>query len=267
MRKIFTFLIVLVIVISANAQYTTLYDFEDGVDTTVWIPFANGKSGSTKDISVLLNPMKDTINSSDSVMMFVVHPDADPWVGMFSDAFPVSITQESHVLSMMVYKKIESPVLLKLELSMNGGATTSKSVTNSVVDAWQMLNFDFSDLIGKIYSRLTVFPDFPESRNKIDSTIVFLDNIAIEDPTNTAIQEFEGYKMKLYPNPADHRMAVLYPEMTGLRISGINGQEIRTIKFSTANQKVIEVGDLKTGTYFVTAFTSKGNFTMPFIKK
>ncbi|MBK6284395.1 MAG: T9SS type A sorting domain-containing protein [Draconibacterium sp.] len=63
--------------------------------------------------------------------------------------------------------------------------------------------------------------------------------------------------MKIYPNPAEHRMAVLYPGMTGLRILNINGQEIRTVKFGAANQKVIEVGDLSSGSYFVTALTAK----------
>ncbi len=267
MKRIFTLLIVLIFAISANAQFTTLYDFEDGADTTVWIPFANGKLGTKNDINVLLNPAMDTVNSSDSVLMFVVHPDADPWVGMYSDAFPVSITQESHVLSIMVYKTIESPVVLKLELSLNSGPTTSKTVSNTVVDEWQMLSFDFSDLKGKIYSRLTVFPDFPASRNKIDSTIVYLDNIAIEDPTNTAIKEFAGIEMKIFPSPAEFRMAVQYPEMTGVRISNIQGQEIRTVSFGLTNSKVIEVGDLTPGIYLATAITAKGNFTMRFMKK
>jgi hypothetical protein len=73
--------------------------------------------------------------------------------------------------------------------------------------------------------------------------------------------------MKLYPNPADFRMAVVYPEMTGVRISYMNGQEIRTLTFGKVDSKVVEVGDLKTGTYLLTAITPKGHFTMPFIKK
>ena len=73
--------------------------------------------------------------------------------------------------------------------------------------------------------------------------------------------------MKLYPNPVEYRMAVVYPGMTGLRISNTNGQEIRTIKFGQVNSKVVEVGDLTSGMYFVTALTAKGNHTMQFMKK
>lgn len=267
MKRTFTLLIILIFAVSANAQFTTLYDFEDGADTTIWNPFANGKLGTKNDINVVLNPAMDTVNSSDSVMMFVVHPDADPWVGMYSDAFPVSITQESYILSMMVYKTITSPVSLKLELSLNNGPTTSKSVENTKVDEWQLLSFDFSELKGKIYSRLTVFPDFPASRNKVDSTIVYLDNIAIQDPTNTAVKEFAGVEMKIFPSPAEFRIAVQYPEMTAVRISNIQGQEIRTVSFGLTNSKVIEVGDLKPGIYLATAITPHGDFTMRFMKK
>ena len=270
MKKIFTFLIFLVAVISVSAQYQVLFDFEDGKDTTIWIPFANGKDGTKKDISVVLNPLSDNVNNSDSVLMFIVHDNSDPWVGMYTDSLEmvdgaIEFTTESHILSMMVNKSKSSPLRLKLEQSLTGGKDWSAEVVNDKTDEWQLLSFDFTEVIGQYYGRLTVFPDFPAKRE--GGTTAYLDNIAISTPDNTAIKEFEGSKMKLYPNPAEFRMAVLYPEMTGVKILNINGQEIRTIKFSTTNQKVIEVGDLSAGSYFVTALTSKGNFTMPFIKK
>jgi len=61
-------------------------------------------------------------------------------------------------------------------------------------------------------------------------------------------------------------MAVVYPGITGVRISNINGQKIRTLNFGPVNSKVVEVGDLNSGTYFVTATTPKGNYTMPFFQ-
>jgi hypothetical protein len=273
MKTIFTFLIVILVAVSAGAQtqYMTVWDFEDGKDTAVWVPFANGAGGSKMDINVVLNPSMDTINGSDSVMMFVVHANADPWVGMWSDSLEmldgaIEISEDSHILSMMVYKTIGSPVHLKLEQSITGGPIAEIADSNDVVNAWQLLEFDFSQVIGNYYARITVFPDFPTGA-RTGGTTVYLDNIAMQDPTNTSVKEFDGSEMKIYPNPVDHRMAVVYPDMTGVRISNINGQEIRTLKFGHVNSKVIEVGDLKTGMYFVTALTSKGNFTMSFMKK
>ena len=52
MKRIFTLLIVLIFVVTAQAQFY-LYDFEDGVDTTVWVPFANGKTAAKSDINVV----------------------------------------------------------------------------------------------------------------------------------------------------------------------------------------------------------------------
>ncbi len=264
MKRIFTLLFILIFAITANAQFY-LYDFEDGVDTTVWVPFANGKTGTNKDISVVLNPKMDTINSTDSVMMFVVHDDSDPWVGMFADAATVTISEESHILNMMVYKTKISPVGLKLELSLNSGATTSLYKDNTVVEGWQILSFDFAALKGKSYARLTVFPDFPAKRDS--GTVAYIDNIGFQDESNTAIKEFEGTEMKIYPNPADHRVAVLYPEIRGVRISNIQGQEIKLLRFDPTNSQVVEIGELKPGMYFMTALTAKGDFTMQFMKK
>ena len=264
MKRIFTLLIVLFFVVTAQAQFY-LYDFEDGVDTTVWVPFANGKTAAKSDINVVLNPLLDTINETDSVLMFDVHDDADPWVGMFSDAITVTISEEEHILAMMVYKTKSSPVGLKLELSLNSGATTSLYKDNTVLDGWQLLTFDFSALKGKTYKRLTVFPDFPAKRE--EGILTYLDNIGFQTTTNTVVREFDGESMKIYPNPAEHRVAVQYPGMKALKLSNLQGQEIRTINFGIADSKVVEVGDLKPGFYLATAITEKGNFTMQFVKK
>ncbi len=101
-----------------------------------------------------------------------------------------------------------------------------------------------------------------------DNLLLETDTTIFVDLINSVPGDLKEHLIfKIYPNPVDYRMAVLYPGMTGVKISNINGQEIRTINFSSANQKVIEVGDLNSGTYFVTALTPKGNYTMPFIKK
>jgi len=92
-------------------------------------------------------------------------------------------------------------------------------------------------------------------------------NIGIQNSENTSVKEFEVSKMKLYPNPVDYRMAVLYPEMTGVRISNINGQEIRTVKFGVSNQKVIEVGDLITVYIFCYGSNHERQFYNAFYKE
>lgn len=279
MRKTFTFLIILFLAFGASAQidYKILFGFEDGVDTTIWNSFANGALSKKSDIEVVLNPLPNNTNGTDSVLVQKVNNDADSWVGYYVDLDTLSIeglygaiefTDESHIMSLMVYKTVSSPVRMKVERSLLATPVYTVADTNVVVFDWELLEFDFSAKIGDFYQRLTIFTD---QRNKnergADVTNVYVDNIGIQKASNTAIKEFEGAKMKLYPNPAAYRMAVVYPGMTGVKISNINGQEIRTLKFGVVNQKVIEVGDLNPGMYLVTALTGKGNFTMQFMKK
>jgi hypothetical protein len=171
-------------------------------------------------------------------------------------------------MSMMVHKPISSSVRIKLERSITGSAVyTAPADTNDVVNEWVFMEFDFKEKIGQYFARIAIFPDGTPKAERTSELDIYVDNIGIQDATNTSIEEFEGVQMKLYPNPADFRMAVVYPGMTGVRISNMNGQEIRTLQFGEADSKVVEVGDLKTGTYLLTAITPKGHFTMPFIKK
>lgn len=279
MKKIFTFLIILFFAISAGAQigYQTIFDFEDGVDTTIWIPFANGV-GTKADLNVVENPLANNVNSSDSVLWMHIYTGAEGWVGFWVDLDTleiegiygnVEISEESYMMCLMVNKPVSNSVRIKLERGLTdpGSFTFTVADTNNVVNEWELLEFDFSEIIGHYMQRVTIFPEPTSKANRTEELDVYIDNIGIQNSDNTAVKEFDGVKMKIYPNPAEHRMAVLYPGMTGLRILNINGQEIRTVKFGAANQKVIEVGDLSSGSYFVTALTAKGNFTMPFIKK
>ena len=280
MKSFFTLLIVLLTVISGTGQvnYMTLFDFEDGVDSAIWRVFANGTTNPQEDINVVKNPLDFDINQSDSVLMMNVTVDAESWVGYYVDLdtlydLPIfgalEFNDDSYMMSLMVYKEVISPVRIKLERGLTdpGSFTLTVADTNTVENQWELLEYDFSALKGHYMQRLTIFPDSRSKSTRVEPTEVYLDNIGIQDATNTSVKEFEGLEMKLYPNPAENRMAVVYPEMNGVKISNISGQVIRTENFGITHSKVIEVGDLKPGTYFVTALTGKGNFTMPFIKK
>lgn len=282
MKRIFTLLFVSLFAMSISAQdikYMNLFDFEDGMDTLWWNQFANG-TGTKLDLNVVLNPFMDNVNGSDSVLWMHLYTGAESWVGYYTDLdklyndyfYPIDqvyLTDESHMMSLMVNKPVYSSVRIKLERSTTGADPSTYTVadTNTVVNEWEFLEFDFSAMIGNGWQRITIFPEGTSKADRTEELDVYVDNIGVQDDSNTSIKEFEGAEMKLYPNPVDYRMAVVYPGMDGVRISNINGQEIRTIKFGPVSSKVVEVGDLSTGTYFVTALTSRGNFTMPFIKK
>jgi len=179
----------------------------------------------------------------------------------------IGFDDDVYMMSMMVNKPIESSVRIKLERSSTGSPVFTVADTNTVVNEWELLEFDFSAKKGNFFQRVTLFPDDTPKAARTGELVVYMDNVAIQNPNNTLIKEFEGAEMKIYPNPADFRIAVVYPGMTGVKLSNVNGQEIRTVQFGVTNSKVIEIGDLKPGMYLATALTAKGNFTMQFMKK
>jgi len=276
MKKIFTLLVLSAFATGMFGQMETTIDFEEGLADTAWIVFANGPSGSDADIDVVPNPYPNQVNSSDSVLSFLVRDSADRWVGMYVDvedyaAAFTEFTEEAHTLAMMVYKDVISPCALKVERSLNSFPDGVWSVYNSntVTDEWELITFDFSGAIGYYFQRLTMFPHFPETdEGKLwEDLYVYIDNIGVPSEDNTSVKEVEGETMWLYPTPAEFRMAVQYPGMSGITISDIMGRQIRTMKFAVTDSKVIETGDLKTGIYFLTAETADGKVTMRFLKK
>ena len=171
------------------------------------------------------------------------------------------------MMSMMINKPNVSLVRIKLERSTTGSAVYTANDTNTVTNEWELMEYDFSEKKGQYFQRITLFPDNTSKADRTEEMVVYMDNVGIQTPDNTSVKEFEGSKMKIYPNPADHRVAVVYPGMTGIKISNISGQEIRTVNFGVRDSKVLEIGDLNPGVYLATALTQKGNFTMQFIKK
>ncbi|MBL7112712.1 MAG: T9SS type A sorting domain-containing protein [Bacteroidales bacterium] len=266
MKKLFTLLFLTVFALGVKAQLADPFTFEEGLADTAWIVFGNGAESSNDDISVVHNPYISDLNGSDSVLQFIVHDDAVPWVGMYTDRIEVlEFTEEAHTMTMMVLKTVISPLRMKFELSLTGFDNVEVEVSNTLTDEWELITFVVPEAIDGYFQRLTIFPDFPATRE--GGSTVYLDNIANVEVNTTSVKQFSGASLKVFPNPVENRMSVQYPEMTGLTVTDLLGKTLKSYKFQRANSKVIELGELQTGLYFVTVETGNGNYNAPFIKK
>jgi len=266
MKKIYSLFLLSFFALGLQAQVAIPFTFEEGLGDTTWTHFANGSDTLVKTLSVVQNPYATDPNMSDSVLQFIVKDDSDPWVGMYTDYVEVmEFSEEAHSVSMMVFKEIISPLRMKFEQSLLGGEDFSVTVENTFVDDWELLTFDVSEAIPEFYQRLTIFPDFPETRD--GGTIVYIDNIGSTVDNTTVFEQNSGHSLKIYPNPVKNRMSVQYPEMTGITLSDIQGKTLKSFKFQTTGSKVIELAELQPGTYIVTAETSEGSFSGTFVKK
>jgi len=266
MKKIYTLLLLMIFSLGVKAQIIDYFDFEEGMGDTIWIPFANGADTIVETLSVVANVFPAEPNESDSVLQFIVKDDSDPWVGMYTDQVePMIFTEEAHTTSMMVYKEKISPLRMKFELSLTGGEDVSTTVENTLVDEWELLNFDMSAAIPHYYGRLTIFPDFPEARD--GGTTVLIDNIGSYELNTAVFEQENGLSLEIYPNPVLDKMAVQYPEMTGISVTDLQGKTIKSITFQKTDSKVVELYDLPSGAYIVTAETDSGNYSGTIIKK
>ncbi len=262
MKTIFTFLLLALFTIGASAQFTA-QDFETGKADTAWNQFANN-GDAPENMIMAENPDKSDINRSDSCLMFTVLPDADPWVGAWADLGDVSFTDDDHMLYMMVYKDVISNCGLKFEA---GGdpANIEKMVPNTVTDMWEVLEFDFSAIIGLTYTRSVFFPDFPAAREA--GSLCYIDNIAFEDLSYVSIERVNNTFISIFPNPATEMIQVQYPGMKSITISNIVGQTVRSVVSESNYIEKVPVSDLKAGVYFVTLDTEDGLVSSKFVKK
>ncbi|MFZ5939241.1 MAG: T9SS type A sorting domain-containing protein [Bacteroidota bacterium] len=257
MKATFTFLLLALLSVGVAAQYSLPVTFETAEEDTCWEMFAND-NGS---MALADNPEDGGINTSAKVLMMEVAADASPWAGAFSDYYgEMAITDDNYMMQMMVYKSVVTNACLKLE----GNGQMEIKVPNTAVNQWELLEFDFTDMIGTTFPRLTWFPDFPDTRT--EGSTNYVDNIGFLGQ-GTSVKHVNNVLLAVFPNPAVEKITVQYPGMTAATITNIIGQRVNSMSFDMANFKEINVSDLKAGVYFITIDTADGQYSTKFIKK
>jgi hypothetical protein len=114
-------------------------NFESSTITYNWLNFDGGNA------SVINNPFKSGINTSNKVGKMVKGPGGQMWGGSFIELPNAINFSGSKILRMKVYApKVGTKVLLKVENATNGGISFEKEVTTTTANAWEDLTFDFS---------------------------------------------------------------------------------------------------------------------------
>lgn len=260
--------------LTINAQtLDTLVVFETSADTTGWIIFENGANPADDDVMIVANPDTTGINPTDSVLMFNVNADAQPWAGMvLHDVFvgdsAIAITEDQHIFTMMVYRTSMGRVGFKLEREVADNSVHEVIVDNTVENEWEILTFDFSAVIGKTYQSIVLFPDFPDpAEGRTEGALVYIENVVFGEQEVTSAPLVQQAALKVYPNPAFDKLYVQHPNMTGYTISNMLGQAVERAQFGATGLKTIELGNLRTGIHFITVESNDGIHTTRFIKK
>jgi hypothetical protein len=261
MKAIFTFLLLALFAVGVSAQLQLPATFENPEEDTAWHQFAN--AGDLPENFVLSeNPDNSGINTSEMCVKLVVLDAADPWVGAWAEAYgSVEITADNYMMEMMVNKNVITDCALKLEDET--AANVEVHVPNTVTDEWELLTFDMSAAIGNSYKRLVFFPDFPDPRTA--GSTCYIDNIGFQAAVSA--RDRSARTIRVYPSPASELITVQYPNMTGITITNIVGQGVKTMEFAATDRKVVEVNDLGTGIYFITLESDDGTVSTKFVKE
>ena len=174
--------LLLSIIIAANtclAQNGPI-SFETGGYGTLWT-WTVFENDNQPPLEIVANPSVAGINLSAQVAKFTAKQNGMPWAGCESqhgaDIGTFTLTASNCIVKIMVYKPIISPVGIKFATPA-GASTGEILVSNTLINQWEELTFDFTGIIGAPSSsgidQIIIFPDF-QQRNQ--DNICYFDNI------------------------------------------------------------------------------------------
>ena len=143
-----------------------------------WTTFENGNNAP---LEIIANPNPSGINPSSTVSKFVALINGAPWAGFESvhgqGIGIFNLTTANCQIKMMVYKSVISNVGLKFATPA-GASSGEILVSNTVVNQWEELTFDFTNVLSNPTSigidQIIIFPDFGQ---RSDNNICYIDNI------------------------------------------------------------------------------------------
>lgn len=189
MRNFITLFLVLFVTLGF-AQNNPI-DFEPdgyGADWT-WTVFEND---TNPPLEIISNPDPNEINTSATVAKFTALPGGNPWAGvetMEGELGEFLWDETNSIVRIMVWKSEISEVGIKFDAgaSPNDWSAGEIKVSNTLVNQWEELTFDFSDSpnppaeFGGL-KRLIIFPDWQDREQE---NIVYFDNITFNPSGDT----------------------------------------------------------------------------------
>ncbi len=173
--------------------------FETGEYGSTWTltSFDNPSGASTASL-LATNPNKTGINTSNTAVKFTALV-AGAWYTGFETAHAsgangigtFTLNESNSTIKIMVYKDVISKVGIKFARP-DGGSTGEITVSNTKINEWEELTFNFAGKIGEGVStgidQIIIFPDFiPEGTTRTADHVCYIDNITFSAKTTTPV--------------------------------------------------------------------------------
>jgi hypothetical protein len=215
-------------------------------------------------LKIVLNPVKDDVNSSDKVLKFRRSSAGDPWAGFWSTLpTPLDMTTNKYILM-----KVLKPRISTIKFKIEGGTTNptffelESTAPQTKTDAWEQMVFYYPDATGT-YPTIGALLDFSDPVDLAEDIVLYVDDI-VSSPTATGIpsgiKQPESLNVSVFPNPVK---STLYfdnlKDIDRIVISNMVGQQMLITRNITGEKTSISVSSLTNGVYMVTVYDRKGN--------
>ena len=231
-------------------------DFEqngNGLNWT-WTTFENDIN---PPVEIVPNPDVSGLDTSSTVLKFTALQLGNPWAGFESmhgsDIGSFSFDSTNCTVKIMVWKSVISDVGIKF-VDPTSAAQPEIKVSNTLVNRWEELTFDFSSRIGVypvLKDQIVIFTDF-DLAGRTQDNVVYIDNIYDTDSitnVNGLTQHFSKLS-DIYPNPVSDVLFIENDKNKRLEIVDLHGktQAFHTLISGSNN---LDLSFLSNGIYLV----------------
>ena len=146
--------------------------------STLTYGFFNFDGGNA---SVVANPSKTSINTSNKVGKMVKGPGGQPWGGSFIElASPIDFSAGKTVKVKVFSPRVGAKLLFKVENLANGGINFEKEVTTTKSGQWEELSFDYSAInTSNTYQRVVLIFDLGTAGDGSANFTYYFDDITV----------------------------------------------------------------------------------------
>ena len=179
-------------------------DFEPAGHGSTW-QWTTFENDFNPPLEIIPNPDPNGINTSSTVARFTANVAGAPWAGVETvhgqGIGTFNLTAANCVVKMMVYKPVISPVGIKFATPA-GASTGEILVSNTLVNQWEELTFDFSNVVNAPSSngidQIIIFPDFTQ---RSDNRICLFDHIIFSNQNGVNPIPMGPAPTPTYPEP------------------------------------------------------------------
>lgn len=233
-------------------------------------------------LEFVANPDPTGVNTSANVAKFILRANGQPWAGCETQQPGTQpweggpgmgewvLTPQSAIIKISVYKKAISDVGIKLVMP-NDDARPEKKISNTLINQWEELTFDFTDIIdhpnmpaGNVYNQIVIFMDFGDRE---EDRVMYFDNIIFGDEDINSVKDNKATIFTMFPNPVKDVLNLnCKGTIDNMAVYNMLGQQVASAT-PGANTAALNVAHLQKGVYMVNLVIDGAAVSQKFIKE